>query len=234
MFCPSCGSHARDTDTFCRTCGTRVRDDAVPASPPAVTPPTQPVAQPVAPPAATPIASQPAATPAAQQPPLAQPAAAAPVTAEIQPVAPAAPAGGLLQPWQAYAGAMACGVTAASTALSWVGIPGLGSIDGFGVPLAALFTSGATPGGIGFGVLVLLLAGFGLVGCLLAPTMRIVSAGLLLAGATCTALMAFFLVRVTMLLEGVSFFDIMGVGVYLATIGAIATLVIGILLRRTT
>ncbi len=242
MFCPSCGSQARDTDTFCRNCGTRVRDDAVPAGPPA-TAPTQPVAPPVGAPAApaeapVPTAPQPS-VPTAPQPGVPQLPAPVPATAQIEPVAPATPAAGPpatrgFQPWQAYAGAVTCGVTAASAALPWVSLAGFGSIDGFGVPLAALFTSGATPEGVGVGVLVLLLAGFGLVAAILAPNMRIVSAGLIFAGATCTALMIFFLVRVTMLLEGVSFFDIMGVGVYLATIAAIGTLVMGVLLRRIT
>jgi hypothetical protein len=130
-------------------------------------------------------------------------------------------------PWPAWLGVVTSVLVAVATGLEWIGA-GPFSADGFDVPVAALFTDSAT-GGIPIAAVLLVIIGVGLAAALIAADARRLSITFIAVGAASTLFVLWYVVRV-LSEPRVPGTTTTSYGVWLAVIGAIGTIISGILL----
>jgi zinc ribbon protein len=130
-------------------------------------------------------------------------------------------------PWPAWLGVVTSVLVAIATGLEWIGA-GPFSADGFDVPVAALFTDSAT-GGIPIAAVLLVIVGVGLAAAFIADDTRRLSITFIAVGAASTLFVLWYVVRA---LSGPSVpgTTTTSYGVWLAVMGAIGTIISGILL----
>jgi hypothetical protein len=211
-FCPDCGAKTTKADKFCRACGFDLREKADETAELDTADPAK---------SAKPSGARTQQLPPPPPPRLPPPTPGSAVTAQL-------PEKRTELPWSAWVAAGACGVLAIATGLPWFG--GGFSLDGFDIPLAALFSDSAT-GGIPIGGLFVVAAAAGLGVALAKPFAGPLGITFLIVGAVSTVFILWYLIRVLSSSGGAPILEVVSFGVWLAVLSSLAVLIGGIKLQ---